>query len=300
MFRKPYLAAAICVLPATAMAAPLLSVPLFADLNTWSKSAPGEGTWAVSGPGTRQTLIDAYNTDNGTSFTLDDVIAFEASASASEISLLGDIIAAGRTVTQTLNSLPTVFSSGTNDIGKRMQVKASVRTTSDDDFFGFVLGYDAGDLSAAAPDYLLLDWKQSSQAFGGCTARAGLALSRVTGPIANDLTSAFCRTGPVEQIASGGALGAVGWADFREYAFDISYTATRIQVSVDGTQMIDLEGSFADGSFGFYAASQDAVRFADVLVEALPHTPVPLPAALPMLAFGVALMGAFKRRRRLG
>ncbi|GAA3968773.1 hypothetical protein GCM10022278_28150 [Allohahella marinimesophila] len=46
--------------------------------------------------------------------------------------------------------------------------RLEVQTTSDDDFFGFVLGYDAGDLFGSNPttDYILVDWKQGTQKVG--------------------------------------------------------------------------------------------------------------------------------------
>ena len=94
----------------------------------------------------------------------------------------------GSTVTQVNNGQPTLFYSdfqaiNTNAVG-RIRV-----TGGDDDFIGFVLGFDPGDSTSAAADYLLLDWKAGTQNFDfgvpstspGGTAPAGLAVSQVSG-----------------------------------------------------------------------------------------------------------------------
>src|SRR5262245_53474212 len=65
-------------------------------------------------------------------------------------------------VLQTLNGDPTVFLSDQSAVGTSIQGVIRVSTSSDNDFVGFVLGFDSGDFANAAADYLLIDWKQAN------------------------------------------------------------------------------------------------------------------------------------------
>jgi len=71
-------------------------------------------------------------------------------------------------VFQTRNtSSPTIFfDNSAASQGNDLRGTIEVETTSDDDFIGFVLGYNAGDLDNASANYLLVDWKQADQTFG--------------------------------------------------------------------------------------------------------------------------------------
>ncbi|MEC9102491.1 MAG: hypothetical protein VX878_01640, partial [Pseudomonadota bacterium] len=68
-------------------------------------------------------------------------------------------------VKQTLNNSPTVFINQKDSQGLALSGTIKVETTSDDDFIGFVLGYNNGDLTNGSADYLLIDWKQGNQSF---------------------------------------------------------------------------------------------------------------------------------------
>ena len=68
-----------------------------------------------------------------------------------------------KSVFQSLNNDPTVFFNGVNSQGKALKGEITVETAGDDDFIGFVLGYDAGDLTSASADYILIDWKKRDQ-----------------------------------------------------------------------------------------------------------------------------------------
>ncbi len=86
-------------------------------------------------------------------------------------------------VRQSINGNPTVFSNGVaSSQGTALSGTVEVQTTGDDDWFGFVLGYNVGDLDNAAADFLLVDWKQRDQD----GYQQGLAISRVTGDIPNN------------------------------------------------------------------------------------------------------------------
>ena len=66
------------------------------------------------------------------------------------------------TAFQSLNSIPTVLFNGVNSQGTALSGTIQVLSSGgDDDFVGFVLGYDDEDLfgTNSTTDYILLDWK---------------------------------------------------------------------------------------------------------------------------------------------
>ena len=202
-------------------------------------------------------------------------------------------------VFQSVNGSPTVFFSGSNDQGKALSGKVKVETASDDDFIGFVLGYQSGNAAALATDFILIDWKQGTQSHLGCSGAAGLAISRATAGLP-DSAATWCHTGSVQELARASNLGSTGWLDNTEYTFDLVFTATNIQVKVNGVTELNVAGTFADGSFGFYNYSQERVRYSalEQSVAPPPTGTVPEPASLALVGLGLlAAVGAGKRRK---
>lgn len=60
---------------------------------------------------------------------------------------------------QNSNSPPTILFNNLNSQGTALKGTIEVQTAADDDFIGFVLGYDDGDItgSNATTDYILVD-----------------------------------------------------------------------------------------------------------------------------------------------
>lgn len=212
-------------------------------------------------------------------------------------------------VLQTLNSRPTVFFNDMDSQGMSLSGSIKVETTSDDDFFGFVLGYDDNDIfgSNATTNYILIDWKQGTQ--GGWAA--GMSISRVTGSIdasgTNTDADAWDHVGNVSFLGSAATLGNIGWGDNTAYLFDISFTASNIQVSVDGVEQFNINGVFENGSFGFYNFSQPNVRYAGIEEDVIPpqcglpgQPPCSVPEPVTMGLFSVALLGLTLTRKRKG
>ncbi len=209
-------------------------------------------------------------------------------------------------VLQTLNSRPTMFFNDMNSQGLSLSGSITVEESGgDDDFVGFVLGYDNNDLfgTNSTTDYILIDWKQGSQ--GGWDA--GMAISRVTGSIDASGTdtnaNAWDHNGNVELLQRASTLGLTGWSDNTEYLFNISFTSSNIKVEVNGVEQFDINGTFEDGSFGFYNFSQPRVRYAGIEEDVIPPTcgaqgqpicSVPEPTSLAI--FGLGILGLTLRR----
>ncbi|MFV0245978.1 MAG: PEP-CTERM sorting domain-containing protein [Qingshengfaniella sp.] len=200
-------------------------------------------------------------------------------------------------VLQRRNGTPSVFHDGSNSQGRSLKGTITVDTNGDDDFIGFVLGYQAGDLTNSAADYLLIDWKQRTQSLGSLgTAQEGLAISRVQGVLGDDAGAwSHDSTAGVTELARGATLGSTGWADRTTYSFDLTFSATLVEVFVDGTRELSITGQFSDGAFGFYNYSQAQVRYAGIVEDILPPATVPVPGALPLLGAGLGMIGLMRR-----
>jgi len=206
----------------------------------------------------------------------------------------------GSSVTQTVNGQPTIFYSDFNAFNTTATGTVMVNSGGDDDYIGFVLGFNPGDTTIAGANYLLVDWKQSSQDFDfgvpssspGGTADVGLAVSRVSGiPDADEFWQHddLAGTGPgngLEELARGTTLGNTGWEVGTAYEFSFEFTDTMLRILVDGVEEIAIAGMFSNGRLGFYNFSQADVQYSSFTVDA-----IPLPSALPMLAIGLSFMG---------
>lgn len=183
----------------------------------------------------------------------------------------------GLSVDQTVNSAPTVLVGSVLAFGGVLTGTLTCNTTADDDLVGFVLGFQAGDATNPAADYLVVDWKKQSQSFdfsGNCTTTtpcpAGLAVSRVTGiPTLDELwghvdVAAVCSPlgQGVTELARATTLGSTGWVTGQTYAFAFALSATGLDVWVDGVLELSVTGTFQNGPIGFYNFSQQDVTYA--------------------------------------
>jgi hypothetical protein len=177
----------------------------------------------------------------------------------------------GLSVFQSVNGDPSWFMADTELApGVEAGVNITVETGGDDDYIGFALGLQPDFALDPDADFLLVDWKQSDQGFGGCngdfTAEEGLALSRVTGtpPFTDIWPHTDCSDtdgGGVDELARGATRGHTGWGDNTQYRFRFRYSPARVQVWVDDVLEFDLTGTFPPGRLGFYNYSQSDVRY---------------------------------------
>ncbi|NLY02778.1 MAG: hypothetical protein GXY83_42540, partial [Rhodopirellula sp.] len=165
----------------------------------------------------------------------------------------------GTVVTQVYNGQPTVFYSDFPVTADPFEVTIKVTTTSDDDFIGFVLGFEPGDFSSANADYLVIDWRQANGTGGGAQGLKGLAVSRVTGRPDTQWDFWGHQDG-VTELARATTLGSEGWVDNVEYRFTVQYSADRLLIYVNGQLEFDIAAPandpFPGGRLGFYNYSQ--------------------------------------------
>ena len=166
---------------------------------------------------------------------------------------------------QSVNGDPTFYYSDFSALGAQLSGEITVKTSGDDDYIGFALGFEPGDTKNSNADYLLVDWKQGDQSWGGYGYR-GIAVSRVTG--VPSLQQFWTHTGKVAQLARGINLGRTGWRDYQTYKFEFEFSASRLRVFIDGTLELDVtapvSNPFTDGRLAFYNFSQAYVEYAGV------------------------------------
>lgn len=190
-----------------------------------------------------------------------------------------DVQEGSRSLIQTINGNPTYYVSPDEEINKVFQGTIEVKTTGDDDYIGFVLGYNEKTINGEDfEEYILFDWKQADQN----PAKEGFRLAYVKESQSNPFSSSHGGTDDPfwvneKEINSGAEgqnenvfdkldtkfkdEGGFGWADNTKYYFKILYTETRIRVVIDGMEVFDVEGNFKPGKFGFYNYSQEQVEY---------------------------------------
>ena len=169
------------------------------------------------------------------------------------------------TILQTLNADPTMYHNNVDSQSHIFELKGeiTVKTSSDDDFIGFVLGYKDGDLDKENVDYLLIDWKQGDQG----TGKKGLSISRITNKLTLGAWSHDASQG-VTELQRGTSLGNIGWKDNTSYIFRITFTSTLVEVFINDLKELSITGEFSDGAYGFYNYSQGSVLYSAIRVEA--------------------------------
>jgi len=205
------------------------------------------------------------------------------------------------TTTQSGGLTRSILFSGTNDRNYMLEGSVKVATTFDDDFFGFVVGYNDNDYSNPSANYILIDWKQADQYtdFGSGTVLGtdGLALSTVTDSVAGEIqgnTYAWEHSGPITEQLRADVLGPIGWTDNQTYDFKLVYMPGRVQLFIDGSLELDYTGTFSDGSLGLYQFSQRNIQFSNLSMSV-----IPAPGAIFLGGLGVSLVGWLRRRNTI-
>ena len=204
-------------------------------------------------------------------------------------------------VEQVINADPSFFLNNQNLSSYTVDGNWKVKTTSDDDYMGFVFGYQN------SSNFYLFDWKQASQSYVGRTATEGMTIKKFEGATGDGLVDLSLEEF-WENVSDFGDMSVLatnhsstkGWADNIEYTFHLEYNLTpgdiHIVISQGATELWNVtvnDTTFASGQFGFYNNSQSNVRYAGFEV-----TPIPEPETYAMLLAGLGLVGFVSRRRK--
>jgi hypothetical protein len=163
-------------------------------------------------------------------------------------------------VLQTRNSDASLFLSDFDAAGREIRGTWRVDTSGDDDFMGFVFGYqDRG-------HFYLFDWKQASQSYSGAFAEVGMTLKAVDMPAGQDPTIPDLWSSTSSANVTVLAHNTVPWDEFVDYEFELSFVPGTIEIRVlEGSTVLESwvvsDSTYTAGNFGFYNFSQDQVLY---------------------------------------
>lgn len=168
---------------------------------------------------------------------------------------------------------PTFFVSPYQMINVRITGTMKVNYHNDDDYVGIVFGYQAPVTSS--PDnyyhFILFDWKNGEGYYENIFANEGMTLSRVNMQMSYEQTWLYFwghtnKPGEFEVLAK--KYGSNwGWEYNIEYDYELTYTASRIIIAIDGDTVFNVPGCFEPGYFGFYSFSQQNSVFSNFNYE---------------------------------
>jgi hypothetical protein len=203
------------------------------------------------------------------------------------------------TVTQTVNADPSMYLNGVSQTSYQMDGTWQVVTGSDDDFMGFVFGYQD------ASHFYMMDWKQTYQNEGGYgIGQEGFSIKKISADSKGDLSAGdfWESSGTANTTVLASNFGTTeGWADNTLYNFHLDFQPGTFTVVVKqgDTELWNVtvdDNSFTWGQFGFYNFSQSMVEYNGF--EQTGGEPVPEPGTLFLLAIGITGIGMWRKFRR--
>lgn len=175
----------------------------------------------------------------------------------------------GTTLTTVCNTnFPKMFVGPDTLINVKITGKFRVNTNADDDYLGFVFGFQEtwnhywyNNNDSMHHEYYLFDWKKNGQTWSGYTALEGFSLNKVDSTFAKNIAHVFPSFWVHTNSAGFDVLQTQfsttsGWTSFTTYEFELYYTPTRAVIKIDTVTIFDESGCFEPGLFGFYSYSQ--------------------------------------------
>ena len=181
----------------------------------------------------------------------------------------------GNSVYQSANSHPAVLYSDFTIGSDQYQGELNIKSTdgSDNDFYGFVLGYEPGGVSGTNDGFILIDWNRVTEDHDQMgLSNAGLAVSFVQGD-SFDGAELWRHDGHVSEIARAQNLGNTGFTLGTNYNFKFEVDGDSLKIWVDDVLEFDLSTSdfglekFPKGHIGFYNLAQMKTTYEMVSLE---------------------------------
>ena len=162
-------------------------------------------------------------------------------------------------VTQIVNADAAILLSDFSFSNAQMDGTWRVNTTTDDDFIGFVFGYQNSE------HFYLFDWKKADQSDPLGFAERGMSVKVVNATTAltgNDFWPTAGNGTRVRTLAH----NTVPWVSFTDYQFTLRFFPGEIKITVKqgATVLADItvnDSTYTNGLFGFYNYSQEQVRY---------------------------------------
>lgn len=176
----------------------------------------------------------------------------------------------GRSVYQTINHDPTFFVSPDSYMNVKIRGTIRIEDDWDNDFVGFVFGYNGPTESQGVTDYdfLLFDWRKEMQNQEGRRGEEGMSLYKVKGDL-DGFENMYNHFWQHDHVDGKFEQQAISWGDDKgweyntDYHFVLVYTSTRVTIYINDELVFDVPGCFKTGRFGFYNFSQQKVRYSD-------------------------------------
>jgi hypothetical protein len=213
---------------------------------------PGLQTGTTSPPVTKSVLASALGPLQSVDLAPWDVVRYGLQDARWELS------ADNTVATQMVNADPSILLSDFTLRNERVEGSWQTRDTSDDDFMGFVFGYqDAG-------HFYLFDWKRADQTFLGFAER-GMSIKLISAdrPLTGaDLWPTRCTSECVRLLYH----NTIPWEHNTAYRFELDYRPGEFTITVrQGATVLATialaDDTYEEGRFGFYNYSQAVVRY---------------------------------------
>lgn len=209
---------------------------------------PKTGEYRVANEETQYQNTEETRTVFGTQINLNDWGTTDA-ITVGEWSVSQD----GSYAYQAINGAPTFFKSAAKNyensvIKGRMRVRSAA---GDNDWIGMALGMQNSN------DFYLWSWKNGSNA--NSAEKEGHNFAKVTNKSAINWNMHASVSG--YNVLSTKHGTAYGWNHDNYHDFEVHYSSSNVKIYIDGSKVIDVNGTFPSGQIAFFNYSQGQVEY---------------------------------------